>query len=125
MNTTHSHDLRNVHIHFEAYGENDPEFKADLIMLMIGNVQELRDAAQQAYEKRNGKLFTVAVHKTKSTINLLDDQDLQGNIESMKEVLNTSVFTETTVEKVEAFRIFGDILIKSLEHQAALLRGGR
>src|SRR5688572_3362312 len=123
MNPSQKHTVRNVNIHFDAYGEDDPVFKADLIMLMIGNVRELQDAARDAYHQKDSKLFSTAVHKTKSTINLLDEPDLLVNIESIKEAFNS--WSDEILQKIEAFRIFGDILIRSLEHEAALLKEGR
>jgi hypothetical protein len=112
-----------VNIRFDAYGEDDPDFKADLIMLMIDNIRELQEAAQECSEHKQGKVFSTAVHKTKSTINLLDDPELFLNIESIKEACNN--WSDSSLKKVDSFRIFADILIRSLEHEAARLRGSR
>jgi hypothetical protein len=123
MNASQNHNLRNVNIHFDAYGEDDPVFKADLIVLMIDNVRELLEAAGEAYHQKDSKLFSTAVHKTKSTINLLNDPDLFVSIESIREAFNN--WSDEILQKIEAFRIFVDVLIRSLEHEAALLKAGR
>jgi len=123
MSTESSQSLRSVNIRFDAYGEDDPEFKADLIMLMVDNLLELKEAAKACSETKDGKAFSAVIHKTKSTINLLDDPDLFLNIESIKEACNN--WSDSTLKKVDSFCIFTDILIRSLEHEAGRLRGRR
>lgn len=123
MSNSPSQNLRSVNIRFDAYGEDDPEFKADLILLMIDNIRELQVAAQACAQSKNGKAFSTAVHKTKSTIDLLDDPELFLNIDSIKEACNN--WQDSTLKKIDSFRIFADILIRSLDHEAARLKGSR
>jgi hypothetical protein len=123
MHRAHDREFRNVNINFEEYGEDDPVFKAELIMLMIENIRELQDAGFQALDQKNSNIFHAAVHKTKSTIKLLDDPELINKIEILKENLN-SPFLEILREKVNAFKSFGDVLIRSLEREAATLLKG-
>ena len=82
--------IRNINIRFEAYGEDDPDFKADLIMLMIDNLRELQSASRISYDENDIKAFNTALHKTKSTINLMDDADLLRHIESVKAAFDSA-----------------------------------
>lgn len=113
--------IRNINIRFDAYGEDDPEFKADLIMLMIENLRELQTASGASHDQNDIKVFNTALHKTKSTISLIDDADFLVQIESVKQALASTA--ECNLQNVASFRIFIDVLIRSLDHHARSLRG--
>lgn len=79
---------RPLSIDFEAYAENDPEFKKELITSMIDNLQELQQCYESAVASRNTQLFSKSCHKVKTTLIMLQDAQLDAAIELLqKDVL--------------------------------------
>ncbi|RAW03480.1 hypothetical protein [Pseudochryseolinea flava] len=115
-------DHRTININFEQYGDNDPEFKADLMKLMMENIQELKEAASEAITLSNPQVFRVAAHKTKSTIQILDDELFSLEIELLKETL-LSPNQAVAVQKVNDFKQLADEILRSLERETLLLKG--
>lgn len=77
--------LRPLRIRFEICHDNDDyDFRSELVSLMISSVKELRSAAVVALEEHNADSFRRAVHKSKSTLILLDDAELFDAIERYK-----------------------------------------
>lgn len=121
MKPSRQSDHRTININFEQYGDDDPEFKADLMKLMMENIQELMDAASKAIALNNAQLFKVAVHKTKSTIQLLDDEIFSLEIDLLKETLLTPD-QAVAIQKVNEFKQLADEMLRSLERETLLLK---
>jgi hypothetical protein len=122
MNLSKNQELRTVNILFDAYGEHDPEFKIELIRLMIGDIAELQDAAVLSFESGYDHHFRTTVHKTKSTIKLLDDTEFMESIDHLKELFTTS--TDITRDAIASFGSFAGSIIKSLEFETQRLKAG-
>jgi hypothetical protein len=121
MKPARQSDHRIININFEQYGDNDPDFKVDLMRLMMDNIQELVDAASEAIALNNPQLFRVAAHKTNSTIQILDDKIFSSEIEILKEALLAPDQT-VAIQKANEFKQFADGLLRSLERETQLLK---
>jgi hypothetical protein len=122
MKPSSQSDHRTININFEAYGDDDPEFKVDLMKLMMDDIQQLVDAAVKALTSRNPQVFKVAAHKAKSTVKLLDDELFTLEIESLNEMLLASNQT-VAVQKVNDFQHLAEEMLRSLERETLLLKG--
>ncbi len=74
---------RPILVDFELYTDGDPEFKKELITLMIDNLSELKLAGRQSLEVQNTEVFSKACHKIKITLVMLADQELQAATEAL------------------------------------------
>jgi hypothetical protein len=63
-------------VDFEAYTDNDPEFKKELVVSMIDNLQELQQCYETAVASRDTGLFSKCCHKVKVTLVMLQDPEL-------------------------------------------------
>ena len=75
---------RALFIDFSLYTDDDPDFKEELIGLMIENLQELKQAYAQSVDQRDPKIFQKACHKVKPTLSMLADRDLDAVVEDLK-----------------------------------------
>ncbi|HYG19370.1 MAG TPA: hypothetical protein VD816_10585 [Ohtaekwangia sp.] len=123
MNAAQSQDLRKLNIQFEAYGADDPDFKKELIVLMLDNIKELCEAVCQSFDWKNAAVFETAAHKVKSTLNLLNDQEFNNCIQDLKEIFD--ITDEAAIKrKMNEFSELSDGIIRSLEYEVRLLRTG-
>ena len=67
---------RPLHIDFNLYTDGDEVYKKELIALFIGNLKELQFAQQQSAEQQDQKIFLIAGHKIKTTLSILNDDEL-------------------------------------------------
>jgi len=75
---------RKLFIDFDLYADNDPDFKQELIELMIDNLQELQQAYRLSAEQHDPQIFLKACHKVKTTLCMLEDIELQAVVEDLK-----------------------------------------
>ncbi len=76
---------RPLAVNFEVYTDNDPEFKKELIILMIDNLQELQQCYETSVVARNTELFSKSCHKVKVTLGMLQDPEFDAVIELLQE----------------------------------------
>ena len=76
---------RPLAVNFEEYTDNDPEFKKELIILMIDNLQELQQCYETSVSSRNTALFSKCCHKIKITLIMLQDNELDALIEVLQQ----------------------------------------
>jgi hypothetical protein len=117
--------LRPLHIKFDSYGAGDDvDFKYELLQLMSGSIRELKAAANDSFNNQQPDAFKRAVHKAKSTLSLIDDEEFTHVVEKFTDSI---VHCETTseVNGVVAFDKFNEIsesIIDSLGREAERLR---
>ncbi|HTE31314.1 MAG TPA: hypothetical protein VK666_13125 [Chryseolinea sp.] len=75
---------RTLFIDFNLYADDDPEFKQELIELIIENLEELQQSYQTSIEQTELSFFLKACHKVKTTLVMLDDQELNALVEDLK-----------------------------------------
>ena len=74
--------VRPLHINFDIYQDsNDQEFRIELIGLMANSLKDMLASAAESLENGKVDLFKKAVHKSKSTLVLLNDYDLNLAVE--------------------------------------------
>lgn len=115
-------NLRPVQINFELYIDSDDvEFKLELILLMISNIEELKDAAGHSWKNRDINCYNASTHKTRSTVMLLDDSEFNHAIEEVRIHL-VSDTTESQSHVLNHFNKLCDSIKVSLDHEATLLK---
>lgn len=125
MGYTTGNKIRPLNIKFDVYTDGeDNEFKSELVTLMRGSVLELQNAATHSFKARSAELFKKAAHKAKSTLVLLDDQELLQAVEEFKEHLCTTEQhrDHPSVSKIDKLNELCDSIVESLEREAAQLR---
>ncbi|HEX5168261.1 MAG TPA: hypothetical protein VFW11_03755 [Cyclobacteriaceae bacterium] len=97
----------------EAYTDDDPAFLLELIQLMILNLRELQESLGS-----DTTAFAQAAHKSKSTLTILDDPEVNALVKTLKcaGIKNDAGVTD------EADLLFQLIerLIKDLENEATI-----
>lgn len=101
-----SKSKRELFVDFELYADNDPDFKRELVTLMIDNLTELHGAYKVSATQSDPVLFSKAVHKMKTTLVMLEDPELNTVIEDLKrpdaEPGNISRFGNIIAELIES-----------------------
>jgi CheY-like chemotaxis protein len=67
--------------------DGDVEFRKELAQLLAGNVLELMTNIQTALQKNDPEVFIRSVHKTKTTLSILNDTELLDLINRIQEKL--------------------------------------
>ncbi|MEO5979887.1 MAG: hypothetical protein ABIS36_13385 [Chryseolinea sp.] len=75
---------RIITIDFDQFSENDPAFKRQMIDLMIENLEELESAYYQSSNSNDPSFLSKAYHKVKTTLVMLNDEELDAVIEDLK-----------------------------------------
>lgn len=121
MGASTSNQLRPVQINFDLYvGSEDNEFKKELIQLMIVNVKELKEAVQEAWKLQNIALYNKAVHKTKSTVGLLNDKEFSETIDHLKNHFSESSISSDP-QHIHKLNSLCESIILSLEQESMLI----
>ena len=116
--------LRPLQIRFDAYGAGDDnEFKYELIVLMTGSIKELKIAAQNAFGYGGPDGLKRAIHKSKSTLTLINDQELFEVVDNLWIALANP--NEKEIHRREAlgrFNSISDSIVESLQRESAALK---
>lgn len=80
--------------------DGDVEFRKELAQLLANNVNELMTSIESALEKNDPEIFTRSVHKTKTTLSILNDKELLDRISAIQSKLK-GPDRETIKEDVE------------------------
>jgi hypothetical protein len=73
-----------LNIDFNLYTDGDEEFKQELVVLMIENLQELQGSLQATIKENKVDILSVCTHKIKVTLAMIDDKDVNQLIEEIK-----------------------------------------
>ena len=106
ISTLQAENSRPLFIDFDKYTDGDSDFKKELVVLMIDNINELIQSLKSAEKNLEG--FQKTVHKIKPTIEMLEDSEFNETIARVKSESN----------KQDAISALGKIcggIIKSLE----------
>jgi hypothetical protein len=126
ISTTDTSKLRPLHIKFDHYNtESDPDFRRELVTLMAGSLSELRHVAAESMAVPKTEIFRKAVHKAKSTISLLNDDELNRTIERFHQALTATEQSGGLIsssEELTALSMICESYIESLTHEAASIR---
>ncbi len=98
-----------------AFTDDDSEFRRELIGLMISNLRELYQAAQQAH----AHIFEQAAHKAKSTLTIIDNREINQFVVDFKALLKAPQ-KSVIRKKIEQFFQLIDHQIKCLENEAVI-----
>src|SRR5258706_7948001 len=76
--------LRPLDIDFHQYTDGDADFKRELVSLMVNDIAEMQKSVMQALDMNNPDLFLRALHKSKTTINMVNDSEMVLLLEDLK-----------------------------------------
>lgn len=103
---------RPLAIDFDLHTDGDLDFKKDLVVLMIENLNELL-----AVQKKNDRdLFSKVCHKIKATLEIVNDKDLNDVVAKLSDPLLASAVSS---DDVLMFNVLCQEIIKSLEKEIA------
>lgn len=111
--------MRPLSAKLDAFTDNDPEFKQELMVLMVQNLRELQEAVEKLLLRSQFPYFEKIVHKTKSVLLILDDHELNNVIEELKITLEKSADIVLR-EKIKKFMLVSENIIKSLEDEGSI-----
>ncbi len=116
--------LKPLQIRFDDYGAGDDnEFKYELIVLMTGSMRELKLAARNAIELGGADNLKRAIHKSKSTLTLINDDELMDAVNDLSHAMAQPESTGGHISEVLArFNIVCDSVIDSLEQTSSSFR---
>jgi CheY-like chemotaxis protein len=102
-----SEEARDLFIDFNSYTDGDDEFKRELIMLMIDNIQDLQNSVKQSHFRHDAQLFDKILHKVKPTLSMLDDNEVTEILAQ----LQTAGLEEQPCQEIaeRSFQILGQI----------------
>ena len=107
-------DPRPLKIKFDLYADSEPDFKSELVELMISNVTELQYACYKAFYTGEAKLFQTISHKIKSTLILLDDREFVYVIDDLKQSFLAGNSPAAIQEKIHKFNYLSEAILKTL-----------
>ena len=99
--------LRPLFVDFKLHADNDPDFKLELIELMIANLEELKKSFEQSRQENKPDIYQRSCHKVKVSLTLLNDQEFTDITEKLKS-------GDVSQDKVDLFNKLCDDLMKSL-----------
>ncbi|HEY8934704.1 MAG TPA: hypothetical protein VIM65_05765, partial [Cyclobacteriaceae bacterium] len=108
-------NLRSLNINFDLYTDNDPEFKKELIGLVINDLKELQASCSSAITIHDPEIYRSTCHKIVSTLSMINDQEFADAIEALK--------TQNPGEdQVTLFNKLSDEIIKSLKYECEMIK---
>jgi hypothetical protein len=107
---TASQSARKLSIDFDLYTDGDPEFKSELIVLMLDNIKELQQSLNNAKENNDAEIFRKTCHKIKPTLSMIDDAEFNDIIEVLKCQINNQ-------NCITVFNSLSNMVLKTLEEE--------
>ncbi len=104
---------------FEQYAQGDDRLKRELAGLFITNLEELKIALSNSIEKSTEE-YANALHKSKTTLAIINDHEFSKVASELKEKLNNR--QEIHEADLHGFNRMADELIKSLEEELQIVR---
>lgn len=101
---------RPLFIDFDQYTDGDDDFKKELVKLMVDNIRELKEALETA--EQDVQFFQRVSHKTKPTIEMLNDKAFEDLIAQVKTA-------EDMRPAIAELRVICAQIMKSLERIVA------
>src|SRR5258706_4939015 len=82
--TQHTQGSRPLAIDFDKYTDGNPNYKYELILLLIGNILELIQSLHIAIDQNNQEIFKNVYQRVKPTLSMLNDEELMNVMEELK-----------------------------------------
>jgi CheY-like chemotaxis protein len=83
----HDNTHRPLKIDFDHHTDGDPVFKAELIQLLIENINELRQALDTAIKNKDSQTYLKACHKVYTAITMLNDPELTHVVDKIRNTM--------------------------------------
>jgi CheY-like chemotaxis protein len=115
-------DPRPLRIKFDLYNGSDDGFKAELVQLMMNNIQELQHSCYKAFYSGETRAYQIVAHKVKSTLILLDDREFMYLVDDLKHAFQIAERQSILKEKVVRFNCLTEGIMKTLENEMELFK---
>jgi len=109
-----SASFRPLFVDFKLHADNDPDFKLELIELIIGNLDELKSGFETSQKERNPEIYRRICHKVKVSLTILNDQEFTDTVEELKNAAPPQA-------KIDLFNRICDDIVKSLQEEKNLV----
>jgi CheY-like chemotaxis protein len=103
-------------IDFDLLTEGDTSFKCELLCSLIDNLQELKQSLEHTLTEQKPQVFISTSHKVAPTLDILNDNDLNKSVESLKTELGSSAFGSVGAMS-KKFYSFCDQFIQALHRE--------
>lgn len=102
----------------EVYADGDPAYSKELIGLLIANINELKDVFIKATEADNLSLLKSAIHKIKTTLEIIKAHDLHTLAKDFQTLCESgeAISEEEKHEYASKFKDLSDKWINSLKN---------
>jgi hypothetical protein len=115
-------EAKPLNIDFDLYTDNDEDFKHQLLILIISNLNELQQAMFFSLQNNEVESFSKASHKVHATLVILEDPELDYAIAEMKATLALSPENNDSVlQKVSVLEELCNGIIISIEKELATM----
>jgi len=101
----------------DLYSEGDFEFKRELGGVLIKNIEELRMTLYQSIEQQDPSLFKKTIHKVKTTLNMLGDEEFNKVISDIDEDLEKSPFPPSLGSTIDVFESLCTKILEGLKEE--------
>jgi len=105
-----SSSVRPLFVDFKLHADDDPDFKLELIDLMISNLAELKTALVVSIKENNLEIYRRSCHKVKVSLTILNDLEFTDASEALKE-------SDAGPAKIDRFNKLCDEIISSLTEE--------
>jgi HPt (histidine-containing phosphotransfer) domain-containing protein len=112
--------LRTLNIDLDLYTEGDPDFKKELVKLIIKNVREFQQSLSDAVSKNAPDIFLKAAHKIKVSIAMLNDKEFTETAREMERIMIVDNNVSNFTEKQSNFNSLCEGIILGLESELAI-----
>ncbi|NOT75352.1 MAG: hypothetical protein HOP08_10510 [Cyclobacteriaceae bacterium] len=99
---------RPLYIDFSLYAHGDPDFKKELIKMMVSDLMELQQSLQLSFRFNEISFYKRVCNKINSTLNMLDDREFIDIVEEIKS-------DNSNEEKAASFNRLCVEIVNSLE----------
>ena len=115
-NMKNGNSLRPLNIDFDLHTDGDAEFKRELVSLMIADIGELQKSLSQATRLNNPDIFLKGSHKSKTTVDMVNDQELTLLVEELEAQIVQDKYIRSAVfeDKILLFNKLSTELLSSL-----------
>jgi PAS domain S-box-containing protein len=102
----------------DLYAEGDTEFKKELAILLIKNLEELCQSLEQTLYEKNADVFRKTTHKVKTSIGMLGDEEFTEVVNSLKSSLQQNPeMSDRLAMKIETFKALTGQIIAGLKSE--------
>jgi DNA-binding response OmpR family regulator len=108
--------LRPLYIDFDQHTDGDPEFKRELVSLLIADIAELQKCLVTAIRSNNPDIFLKGCHKSRTTMEMMNDREFSLILQELEERIVQEKYLRSAVleEQILLFNKLSTDVLESL-----------